>query len=365
MGITSSPDFFQSVMHPMFTDLPHVECFISDIGIFTLDSFQDHLSHVHQVLLRLEKNGFTVNPLKCDWAAKSTEYLGFLLTTEGIKPLPHKAIAITKIERSNSTKNVRSFVGLVNNYKDMWPRRAHFLAPLTDACSTRKKYIWTDAQEAAFQNIKRLVSEDVMLRFPDHSKPFHIYTDASKYQLGATIKQNGLPIVYFSRKLTPTQRRYSIIEQEMLAIVEVLKEYRNFLLGASITIYTDHKNLLLDSSINDRVFRWKQKIEEFTPTLQYVQGHTNVEADALSRLPLVEEQKGIEVMINYPQVDPNHPILNSYPLDLQLIAKNQQMDQPLMKALKKDNKFSTMHIYGNNLVVYQINRSNKESIVIS
>ena len=136
---------------------------------------------------------------------------------------------------------MRSFVGLVNYYKDMWPKRAHYLAPLTDICSTRRKFVWTDTQEHAFQTIKRLVSEDVMLRFPDHSKPFTIFTDASNFQVGATIKQNDLPIAYFSRKLTPTQRRYSTIEQEMLAIVEVLKEYRNFLLGATIVIYIDHR----------------------------------------------------------------------------------------------------------------------------
>ena len=73
------------------------------------------------------------------------------------------------------------------------------LLPLnTDVCSTRKKIIWTDAQEHAFQNIKHLVAEDVMLCFPDHSKPFEIYTDASKYQIGATIKQEQLSIAYFS-----------------------------------------------------------------------------------------------------------------------------------------------------------------------
>ena len=132
----------------------------------------------------------------------------------------------------------------------------------------QKKFVWTDAQEHAFQNIKRFVAEDVMLRSPDHSKTFEIYTDASKYQIGATIKQEQLPIAYFSRKLTPTQRRYCTIEQEMLAIMEVLKKYRNFLLGAKIIIHTDHKNLLANSSSNDRVFRWKQKIEEFGPTIQ-------------------------------------------------------------------------------------------------
>ena len=138
MGITNSPDLFQSVMHPLFADLHNVECFIDDIDIFSLGSYSEHLSHIHQILLRLERNGFTVNPFKCDWAVQTTEYLGFLLTPNGIKPLPHKIHAITNIARPTSTKNIRSFVGLVNYYKNMWPKRAHLLSPLTDVCSTRK-----------------------------------------------------------------------------------------------------------------------------------------------------------------------------------------------------------------------------------
>ena len=145
-------------------------------------------------------------------------------------------------------QEVRSFVGLVNYYRDMWPKRAHILAPLTELCSTRNKFKWNDNHESSFQQMKKLVSEDVLLRFPDHSKPFHIYTDASKYQLGATIKQDDKPIAYFSKKLNPAQRRYSTIEKEMLAIVTVLKEYKNFLYGGQIIIHTDHKNLLAETS---------------------------------------------------------------------------------------------------------------------
>ena len=150
----------------------------------------------------------------------------------------------------------------------------------------------------------------------------------------------------------------------MLAIVEVLREYRNFLLGAKITIFTDHKNLLANTSANDCVFRWKQKIEEFTPTIQYVQGQTNIEADALSRLLVIDGQGGLEVMLNYPQLDTNNPILNSYPLDLTIVNKYQQLDQTLMKTVKENHNFQFIQLYNNQLVAYQLQRSKKQCIVI-
>ena len=171
-----------------------------------------------------------------------------------------KIEAISRIDRPTSTMHARSFIGLINYYKDMWPKSAHILAPLTELCSCKHKFKWKDANVNSFNQAKRLILEDVLLRFPDHSVPFEIYTDASNVQIGATIKQRNLPVAYFSKKLMATQRCYSTIEQEMLTIVEVLKECNNFLLGANISIYTDHKNLFSNSTVNDRVFRWKQKI---------------------------------------------------------------------------------------------------------
>ena len=90
MGLTNSPDVFQSVMHLLFQDMPEVECFIDDIGLFSSETFEHHLSLLSHVLLRLEESGYTVNPLKYAWGVQSTNYLGFLLTTDGIKPLPKK-----------------------------------------------------------------------------------------------------------------------------------------------------------------------------------------------------------------------------------------------------------------------------------
>ena len=112
------------------------------------------------------------------------------------------------------------------------------------------------------------------------------------------------------------------------------------------------------------MFRWKQKIEEYAPTIQYVKGHTNIEADALSRLPMIDTNQGIEAMLNHPQIDPFNPILNQYPLDLILINKYQQLDSALLKAEREDTRFTYSSVYGTKLISYQILRTEKRYIVI-
>ena len=128
----------------------------------------------------------------------------------------------------------------------------------------------------------------------------------------------------------------------MLAIVEVFKEYRNFLLGAQITIFTDHKNLLSNSTVNDRVFRWKQKIQDFSPIIMYIKGQRNVEANALSRLSFSSDQ--LEIMLNHPPFDPKNPMMNKNPLDLQFIPQYQKQDEALIKALSEDPQFIMKHV---------------------
>ena len=92
--------------------------------------------------------------------------------------------------------------------------------------------------------------------------------------------------------------------------------------------------------------------------------HTNTEADALSRLPSVDPKQAVEAMLNHPPVDPNNPILNSYPLDLKLINKYQQLGPPLMKAVIEDKRFSFTNLYVNELIIYQPLRSQRQCIVI-
>ncbi len=76
--------------------------------------------------------------------------------------------------------------------------------------------------QTAFENIKTTIAKDVVLAYPDYSQGFEIYTDSSKFQLGAVITQNNRPLAFFSRKLSKAQQKYSVTEQELLAIVKTL-----------------------------------------------------------------------------------------------------------------------------------------------
>jgi hypothetical protein len=189
MGIKLSPDVAQEIMEEIFRDMDETDVFINDVGTFS-DDFEAHLASSEKVLKWLEDKGFTVNPLKCEWSVKETDWLGCWCTPTGPKPWTKKIKAILQMDAPKNAKQVRSFLGAVACCRDMWPHRSHALAPLTDLTG-KGKFIWETKHQKAFDEMKALVATDTMLRCPDHNKGFEIHTDASNCQLGAVIMQEG------------------------------------------------------------------------------------------------------------------------------------------------------------------------------
>ena len=226
---------------------------------------------------------------KSSFERHELEYLGYWVTRKGIQPVPKKVEAIHNIAPPKNKKELRGSIGMVNYYRDMWIRQSDStLVPLTALTSKEAKWQWTEVEQKAFDTMKKIVSRETLLAYPNFSEPFEIHTDASDTQLGVVISQHGKPIAFYSRKSTPAQTCYTITERELLAIVKTLKQFRNFLLGQKIRVFTDHKNLTYKTfNMEERVTHWHLILKEYGPELVYVKGKNNVVADALSQLNLI------------------------------------------------------------------------------
>lgn len=343
MGLCNSPDIFQEKVSELMIGLDFVRAYIDDVLVTTSKTYKDHLEKLELVLQRIQAAGLKVNARKSFFAKGELEYLGYWITRDGIQPLADKVKAMLSIAEPTTKKQLRSFIGLINYYRDMWSQRSHILAPLASLTSKEAKWVWGEEQRKAFLDMKRAISRDVLLAYPDFSKEFVIHTDASHLQLGAVISQDGKPIAFYSRKLNPAQTRYTTTERELLSIVETLKEFRNILLGQKIVVHTDHKNLTCKNFNTERVIRWRLLLEEYGPELRYIKGSMNDAADALSRLPMEDNDKykdlhkNPEAMAEIFAVDEDEiPFPKDvYPLSYAILAQEQAKDNVINKTLLK------------------------------
>ena len=412
MGIKQSPDFAQQTMEEVLSDIANSDVYIDDIGCFDT-SWETHLATLEAVLTRLQDNNFIINPLKCEWAVQETDWLGYWLTPSGIRPWKKKVDAILKLQRPRNITDVRSFIGAVTFYRELFPKRSHILAPLYELTSKAakhgKKLDWQDRHQRAFEAAKAVLTKDAFVQYPDHNKPFHVYTDASDYQLGSVIMQDGKPIAYFSRKLNAAQKNYTTMEKELLSIVYTLNEYRSMLYGCKeLHVHTDHKNLTYANLNSQRVLRWRLFLEEFAPQFHYIKGDHNTLADALSRLPrkeeesfedfgiqsspslnsekmndfgmpslslgtpndtatsafsMLEDPELVDCFLNFPEVDQ----ANAFTLDFHRIAAEQQMDVDIQQKRQNDPQHYVDRAFtagGPQVICYQENPGSLIKIMI-
>ncbi len=221
MGFGGSANIFQAQIMDLLASLKFVQAYMDNLLIITRRILDEHLQKMEAVLTRLRDAGLKVNAVtKSSFCAHEIEYLGYILTREGIKPQSKKVQVILALNLPNNVKELRYFLGMVQYYRDMWARYSEMLAPLTDLVGecgemkttrmnkTKKKpWRWDPIHQQAFDNVKAAIAEETVIAYPDFSKSFEIYTDASSTQLGAVITQDNRLIAFFSRKLSKTQQK--------------------------------------------------------------------------------------------------------------------------------------------------------------
>lgn len=306
-GLKNAPSIFQRVMDDVLRDYIGKICYvyIDDIIIFG-KTIEEHLNNLETILQVLRNANFKIQPDKSEFIKTEVEFLGFIVSENGLKPNPKKVEAIQKYPKPTNLKELRMFLGLSGYYRRFIKDYAKLAKPLTNLLRGEdghrqiskhqsKNTPVAMGQEAAeaFTTLKNILSSSDVLIFPNFEKPFILTTDASDKALGAVLSQETpqgeRPITFISRTLRKSEENYAANEKEMLAIIWALDSLRNFLYGAKIKIYTDHQPLtyaLSPKNNNSKLKRWQSFLNEHKHQMFYKTGKSNIVADALSRIQI-------------------------------------------------------------------------------
>lgn len=288
-GLKNAPASFQRMMNEVLSDYINKICvvYLDDILIFST-SLQEHIDSLNKIFKRLLDFNLKVQINKCDFLKHETEYLGHIISRDGIKPNPNKIEVIKKIQLPKSTKQIKSFLGITGFYRKFIKDYSKVALPMTRYLKKGSELNVKDRQYIeSFNKLKALICTCPILAYPNFAKTFTLTTDASNSALGAVLSQNQHPIAFASRTLNRHETNYSTVEKELLSIVWATKYFRPYLFGRKFKVQTDHRPLVWLNSLkepNSKLQRWKIKLNEYDFEIEYIKGKENYVADFLSRL---------------------------------------------------------------------------------
>ena len=296
-GLAGAPATFQRLMTQVFAGLlgKGVQVFLDDICVAS-DSVEEHLAAVENVLKRLVGANLQASPEKTYLFQNEVTLLGHRVGGGTVRPVEEKMAVIKAYPQPRTKKEVQSFLGLASYYRKFIRGFAEIARPLIKLTLNDAKFEWTSAQTDAFNELRKRLTEDPILRAPDFEKPWIVYSDASDTSVGAVLSQehgkHHLPVTYFSRVLRGAELRYNTVEKEALAIVEALKKFKPLIYGQQVTVFTDNQALRwLFANASDkshRIARWGLVCQTYNAEVRYVPGHKNAVADSLSRIEKLE-----------------------------------------------------------------------------
>ena len=291
-GLATGAQVLTRILDQIFHDVKfkYVYHYLDDLVIYS-ENFDDHLSHLHEVLTRLRAAGLTVNPEKVRFASGQLSFLGHKISAQGVTIDPERTKAILDFPPPRSAKDVARFIGMINYFSKFIPNLADIAAPLNALRKKGVEFLWGVVHQKAFQRLKECIVTPPVLVMPDFSRRFILQTDASPVALGAVLLQDTpegrRAISYASRTLTSQERKYSVFELEALAVLFGTEKFRMYIEHVHFDLETDCQALswvLAKPRTTGRIARWAVRLSAFKFTVTHIGGADNTVADAMSRM---------------------------------------------------------------------------------
>lgn len=343
-GISAAPSLFQSVMDRVLQGL-NCGCYLDDI-VVTGKNDQEHLDNLEQVFARLSKYGFKLQRTKCELMKSSIHYLGHTVDSSGVRKDPCATEAIKEAPAPRNKSELRSFLGLANQYRKFVSNMSTITAPLNELLQERVKWYWSDKQAKAFKLVKESIVADTVLAHYSPKEEVFLAVDASPVGLGAVIchgqGKTERPVAFASRTLTEAERNYSQIDREALAIIYGIKKFHYYLYGRKFVLFSDNQPLChilgsrkgLPSLAAARILRWAIELTNYTFEVRHRPGSKNCCADALSRLPLEAVETNPELVKWTAEArECNTNAIDKLPVTSKQIARYTMSDVILSKVL--------------------------------
>jgi len=310
-GLRNSSAIFQNMMDTVLKGIQHkyICSYIDDLILFS-STFEKHLEHIEEVLIRIKNANLKLSPKKCKFAVPRVKFLGHILSEEGVEPNDEKLEAIKSYPTPKTMKEVRGFLGVTGYYRRFVEKYADIAKPLYNLTKKNVPFVWSSECENAFQTLKNALIGGKILAFPDFSKKFVLATDASNIGVGACLSQehDGVlkPVGYAGRGFTAAELNYHTTDKELLAVVFGVQQFKIYLIGAHFELHTDHaalRQILTTKNLEGRQARWVTFLQGFNFTPIYIKGKENIVPDALSRRHYdVTHTDADEVIENYPDI---------------------------------------------------------------
>ena len=267
MDLPVPPSTFQSYINDALHPFLDRFCtgYLDDILIYS-ENEEQHIEHVKQILEALTKAGLQVKPQKCEFHTNNVEYLGFMITTEGLRTDPAKITMIIEWPIPKKLGDVRSFLGFGNFYRRFIQDYSHLARPLTQLAKKGTPFVWLHLCQAAFERLKKAFTTTPILIHFDFEKPIVVETDASDIASAGILSQLGPDgllhlIAFFSKKHSQAECNYNTYDKELMAVVSGFEEWRAYLVGRPVTLQSDYQNLRYFTTkrlLNQRQARWSE-----------------------------------------------------------------------------------------------------------